>query len=176
MFKYLPGVQVVQREKHHFIYSLCCAVMIFIAYSIASAQIGLKIPQFHLKKEVTDSTGLKFSKPILPLRDWENLSDQYIDLNNEAKMLNIYNFISPNFIPKNPFEVDFRRTSGYVPRQVRDELNLIMNRPRDSAFIPILPVAFIALQLAGQYLLLQLKTEINAEDIKKAVKKVLKRK
>jgi predicted transcriptional regulator len=158
----------VQRKKHPIIYYLCGAIIIFINFSIASAQIGLKIPHYRIEKEGTESTGLQFSKPILPLRNWEDLSDTYIDLNNDAKILNIYNFISPNFMPKNPFALDLRQSSSYIPRQVRDELNLIMNRPRDSAFLPILPVAFIALQLAGQYLLVQLKTEISAIDIKKS--------
>jgi hypothetical protein len=40
-----------------------------------------------------------------------------------------------------------------------------MDRPRDSAFLPILPVAFIALQMAGKYLLIRHKTEITIENI-----------
>jgi hypothetical protein len=51
---------------------------------------------------------------------------------------------------------------------VRDELNLIMNRPRDNAFVPILPAALLALQLASQYLFVQRKTEITIQDIKNA--------
>jgi hypothetical protein len=51
---------------------------------------------------------------------------------------------------------------------VRDELNLIMNRPRDNAFLPILPVAFLAIQLASQYLIVQQKTEITVTDVKNA--------
>jgi len=58
-----------------------------------------------------------------------------------------------------------RGSSYYVPRMVRDELNLMMNRPRESAFMPILPAAFLALQLAGKYLLIQKKTEISTQDI-----------
>jgi hypothetical protein len=51
---------------------------------------------------------------------------------------------------------------------VRDELNLIMNRPRDNAFVPILPVAYLALQLASKYLIVQQKTEITVTDVKNA--------
>jgi hypothetical protein len=41
-----------------------------------------------------------------------------------------------------------------------------MRRPRDSAFLPILPVAFLALQLASQHFLISKKTEITMENIK----------
>jgi hypothetical protein len=60
-----------------------------------------------------------------------------------------------------PFKIDFRESSYYVPQVVRDELNMIMNRPRDSAFMPVLGVAWIAYQLASHTLELQQKSSID---------------
>lgn len=128
-------------------------------------QIGLKTPQPIISYSMSDSIDFGFPKPVLPLRDWHDQSYQYMELNFDKHSLNILQFISPGFIPDNPFLIDTRGSSLYVPRRVRDELNLIMNRPKDTAFVPILPVAYLVLQMASQYLLIQNKTEIRIEDI-----------
>jgi hypothetical protein len=118
-----------------------------------------------LTEQTPDTLRLQLSKPVLPLRNWHVFTDHYMEIEKSSPGLNVYDFISPDYIPRNPFELDLRGTSNYVPREVRDELNLIMNRPKDSAFLPILPVAFIALQMASQHLLLREKTEITLADI-----------
>ena len=72
----------------------------------------------------------------------------------------------PRIDIRNPFAIDTRTSSYYVPRQVRDELNLIMNRPRESAFMPVLGLAaFLASQIAENVLFISLKTSIDAENI-----------
>jgi hypothetical protein len=68
----------------------------------------------------------------------------------------------------NPFTIDYRESSCYVPVMVRDELNLIMNRPKDSAFVPILGVAWIAYQLASRYLEIRQKNIIDHQQLLKA--------
>jgi len=65
----------------------------------------------------------------------------------------------------NPFTIDTRESSYYVPVRVRDELNLIMNRPRDSAFLPVLGVAWIAYQLGSKYLEIRRKNTIDHEEL-----------
>ena len=57
-----------------------------------------------------------------------------------------------NIMPKNYYKIDYRSSSYYVPRMVKDELSLIMNRPKDKSFVPILGVAFLAAQLASKYI------------------------
>jgi hypothetical protein len=138
----------------------------FLLSSYTYGQIGVKLPLHFPGPQRADSLGVAFPSPLLPLRDWKNLSDQYLEVKNDDKIPDVYHYISPDYMPKNPFEIDLRQTSNYVPREVRDELNLMMNRPKDSAFLPILPVAFIALQLASQYLIIQSKTAITAENIR----------
>jgi hypothetical protein len=144
------------------------ARFVFLISSLTSVygQIGLKMQSPLLKEQFGDSAGVTFPKPVLPLHNWQILTDTYVEFGKTSTALNVYDYISPDYIPRNPFELDLRGTSNYVPRQVRDELNLMMNRPRDSAFLPILPVAFLALQLASQHLLISKKTEITAQDIK----------
>ncbi len=132
--------------------SLTCKKVIPILLALLTVgfgQVGLNVQPPVAKIQESDTLGLNFPMPILPLRNWQIISGEYIQMEKESDDLNIYDYISPDYIPRNPFELDLRRTSNYVPREVRDELNLIMNRPRDSAFLPILPVAFIALQLAS---------------------------
>jgi hypothetical protein len=68
----------------------------------------------------------------------------------------------------NPFTVDVRESSYYVPVRVRDELNLIMNRPRDCAFLPVLGVAWIAYQLGSRYLELRQKNTIDHTELLQA--------
>jgi hypothetical protein len=138
--------------------------LIIVSPTISFAQLGLQTPVYMIKTQ-SDSSNVSFPKPVLPLRNWQDHSDQYFELKHSDKELDISKYISPNIIPKDPFKMDMRGTSYYVPRMVRDELNLIMNRPRDNAFIPILPVAFLALQLASKYLIVQQKTEITVQDI-----------
>jgi hypothetical protein len=135
-----------------------------ISINTSSGQVGLKSPLYNVESD-SDSTGIVFPKPVLPLRNWFDPQDHFFDLTHTHTTLDINQFISPNIIPKDPFKLDMRGSSYYVPRMVRDELNLMMNRPRENAFVPILPVAFLALQLASQYLLIQLKTEITPQDI-----------
>jgi hypothetical protein len=69
----------------------------------------------------------------------------------------------------NPFSIDLRGSSYYVPTMVRDELNLIMNRPRDSAFMPVLGIAtWIAYQMASKYLPLQQNHSIGYDELVQA--------
>lgn len=132
------------------------------------SQVGLRTPIPYYDLSRSDSLQIIFPTPVVPMRDWDDTSDQFIQLENETGGLRIDQIISPNLMPDNPFGIDTRSNSHYVPRMVRDELNLIMNRPRDNAFVPILPVAYLALQLAGKYLIIKQKTEITADDINNA--------
>jgi hypothetical protein len=138
-----------------------------ITPTFSSAQIGIQPPVYDVNS-YSDSIRFSFPKPILPLRNWQDPIEQYFEIMHDDNKLDINHYISPNFIPKDPFKLDTRSSSYYVPRMVRDELNLIMNRPRDNAFLPILPVAFLAIQLASQYLIVQQKTEITVTDVKNA--------
>jgi hypothetical protein len=131
------------------------------------AQLGLKTPVYDIQA-ASDSSRVNFPKPLLPLRDWQDPSDHYFKLKHMGNKLDIYQYISPNAFSADPFKMDMRGSSYYVPQTVRDELNLIMNRPKDSAFIPILPAAFLALQLASKYLLVRKKTEITPQDVMSA--------
>ena len=65
----------------------------------------------------------------------------------------------------NPFTIDYRESSIYVPTMVRDELNLMMNRPKDSAFMPILGVAWLAYQLGSKYLEIQKKISVGRQEL-----------
>ncbi len=90
---------------------------------------------------------------------------QSLNLNyNDLNMKNRYNY-TPDHLRQSPFGVDTRYSSFYTPRLVRDELNLMMHRPRDSAFMPILGVAFIAIQMASKYLLVERELQIKTSNI-----------
>jgi len=148
------------------IYQFALVVIFTASISSAYAQVGLKMRVPYVEKQIGDTVNVAFPNPVLPLRNWQILTDQYMEVEKTSIGVNVYDYISPDYVPRNPFELDLRGSSNYVPREVRDELNLMMNRPKDSAFLPILPVAFLALQLASQYLIINKKTEITAEDIK----------
>jgi hypothetical protein len=149
------------------------AIVIILFICLASsnntiAQIGLQTPTYKATLH-SDTSNVRFPQPVLPLRDWYDRSDSYFRLKHEISELDISRYISvDNIVPSDPFKLDMRGSSYYVPRMVRDELNLIMNRPRESAFVPILPAAFLTLQLASKYLLVQKKTEITVQDVENA--------
>jgi hypothetical protein len=84
---------------------------------------------------------------------------------HEESSFSKYQFSPKTIFPKNPFYLDVRSSSNYVPIFVRDELNLIMNRPKDSAFMPVLGVAFLAAQMAAKYLLIQKQIAIKVENV-----------
>ena len=144
------------------------AIFVFISLvgsTFSNAQVGLQTPVLNLYPQ-PDSSKVGFPQPVLPLRNWQDYSDQYFELKHELNQIDINQYISlSNIVPGDPFKLDMRGSSYYVPRMVRDELNFIMNRPRESAFVPILPVAFLTLQLASKYLLVQKKTVISIEDV-----------
>jgi predicted transcriptional regulator len=148
-----------------FWYKMIFLLTFFLVSTAVHAQYGLRVPQPSHWKIKSDLLDIYFPDPVLPLYDWDHLNEHAIEVNNESEGIDINRYITPDYYPVNPFKVDLRYTSNYVPREVRNELNHIMDRPRDTAFLPILPVAFLALQLASKYLLIRGKTEITIENI-----------
>lgn len=113
-----------------------------------------------------DTTGAFSIAPnVLPLRNWSKFTYDDLHLNYPDLKPDLRNFYKQPVIPDNPFLVDMRGHPLYTPRFVTDELNMIMNRPKDTAFLPVLGVAFLAFQLAQQHLLIAAKTEITPRDI-----------
>jgi hypothetical protein len=70
-----------------------------------------------------------------------------------------------NVIPADPFKLDYRISSYYTPSLVRDEITNFMDRPSDRCFIPIMGMALFAARLAADYLIIQEKIKINADNI-----------
>ena len=94
-----------------------------------------------------------------------NLEYKFVPLNNN------YHY-TPDHLTSNPFGMDTRSSSFYTPRFIRDELNVMMSRPKDHAFVPVLGVAFIAAQMIGKYLLVERELQINPENILKCHKQI----
>jgi hypothetical protein len=66
----------------------------------------------------------------------------------------------------NPFVFDNRSNSYYVPRQIRDELNHMMNRPKTAdSMVPILAVPMIAAQIAANYIWVREKSKIKSSNL-----------
>jgi len=112
-----------------------------------------------------DSIYIPLKPQIIPLKDWHRFELQKLQIEYNKIELEHLNFISPEILPKQPWQLDMRSSSYYVPRMVRDKLNLIMNRPNETAFVPVLTVAFIALQMANQYLMVREKTQISSDNL-----------
>ena len=157
-----------KRNKRCFLFFYLLAVICGIFSGVSYGQIGMQVPSPALNTINADSNIFSFPKPILSLRNWQDPTNELIEIEHNSSHINIMDYITDPFINDNPFNRDMRSSSLYVPKTVRDELNLIMNRPRDSAFLPVLPIAFLALQMASKYLLIQSKTRIRWEDIKQS--------
>jgi hypothetical protein len=114
-----------------------------------------------------DSVIVPLQPKILPIKDWHKFESQKLELAYSKIEREHFKYIfrPSDIIPKNPFDLDYRGSSYYVPRRVRDELNLIMNRSREVISISVFNVAMIALQLAQKYLLVLPKVTIHADNI-----------
>ena len=133
-------------------------IFIISVYLLPNTLVG----QNTYHDSLSGSIGLKYG-PSLMLPEFTPSFDLNFKKDSAGELNEIHGF-SPRPID-NPFQLDMRSSSYYVPRQVRDELNLIMNRPRESAFVPVLGVAFLAFQLAQKYLFIQAKTTITSQDL-----------
>ena len=92
---------------------------------------------------------------------------QYQNFNvyyNRQVPKNRYNY-TPDHLHQNPFGPDIRYSSFYTTRLVSDELNTMMHRPKDNAFVPVLGVAYIAMQMVSKYLLVKSELRIKPENI-----------
>jgi hypothetical protein len=97
----------------------------------------------------------------------DNIFSPQINLKYPAKEITYYrNFYSPKItIPSNPLQLDYRISSSYVPVHVRNEITHIMDRPYDSNFVPLFGMALLAVKLASQFLIIQDKIRISADNI-----------
>lgn len=127
------------------------------------SQVGLS----HNLFKYSDSTKVKNNVKWKSLQELNNFNQFELSLKYYNNNYNFNNnrYHPINVMPKDPLKIDYRSGSYYVPRIVKDELNLIMNRPKDNSFVPILGVAFIAAQLASKYLFVQNMIKINNENI-----------
>ena len=138
--------------------------LIFLLFNNAIiAQVGLAHKMF----EYSDSTKTKNIVKWQNLKDWHNYNQTELSLKYYNKNSNFdKNRYHPSKVmPKDPFKLDYRSGSYYVPRMVKDELNLMMNRPKDNSFVPILGVAYIAAQLASKYVFVQDKLKISNKNV-----------
>lgn len=146
---------------------LICLFIILIPINFINAQIGLQPGTIGF----TDSTIAKNKIKWQDLKDWHNYNKSELSLKyyNKNSIFDNNRYHPSNVMPKESWNIDYRSGSYYVPQMVRDELNLIMNRPKDNAFVPILGVAFIAAQMASKYLFVQDKLKINQDNVINAI-------
>ena len=103
-------------------------------------------------------------KYLLPLSR-SDIQFQNFNLNYNNRLPESGYYYTPEHLHRNPFGPDTRYGSFYTTRLVRDELNTMMHRPKDNAFVPVLGVAYIAMQMASKYLLVKKELEIKPENI-----------
>jgi len=149
-------------RKQNCLYILAMLFTFLINNSVFS-QIGLSSKLF----EISDSTKAKNTVKWLNLKEWNNYNQANLSLKsyNSNDNFDKNRYHPSNVMPKSYFDLDYRSSSYYVPRMVKDELNLIMNRPKDSALMPIMGVAYIAAQLASKYIFVQEKLKISTENV-----------
>jgi len=149
------------KKKIYFFPLILLIYFVITTYSIAQIELTPKV------FELSDSTKAKNNIKWQNLNNWHNYNQTELSLKYFNKNNNIDNnrYHPSNVMPKDPFKLDYRSSSYYVPRMVKDELSLIMNRPKDNAFVPVLGVAFIAAQLAAKYVFVQDKLKISNENI-----------
>ena len=90
-----------------------------------------------------------------------------LKLNYPANDLSYFKnyYQSGNVIPSDPFQLDYRISSYYTPHLVRDEITNFMDRPSDRCFVPVMGMALFAAKLAADYLIIQQKVKITADNI-----------
>lgn len=81
-----------------------------------------------------------------------------------GRILPKINFFSGKYMTSDPFKLDYRESSYYIPNSVRDEIARGMNRPSPGSFVPVLGVAYLAARMALHYVTIQEKIRITAMD------------
>ena len=133
---------------------LILTIVLNLSMAQISGQDSVSIPKFSpLRRSFYD------------INDWNRQGHTSFDLRFQENVPQPLQFYTQPQMPVNQWEIDTRNSSYYTPRIVRDELNLIMNRPRETAFVPVLGAAYIAYQLAANYLIIKSKLVISATDI-----------
>ena len=75
------------------------------------------------------------------------------------------NYYDPKSVmPANPFYLDYRGGSYYVPRQVNNRIAQMMNRPSPDSFVPVFAIAMLAAKVALHYVNIEHKIRIEASD------------
>jgi len=67
-------------------------------------------------------------------------------------------------MPGNSLFLDTRSSSYYVPQQVGDKLNRIMNRPSSNEVVPVFAAAVLAASIASQYINIDYELKLIAAD------------
>ncbi len=80
-----------------------------------------------------------------------------------AKNKNAY-YDPRKVMPKNRLFLDTRSSSYYVPQQVGDKLNRIMNRPSSNEVAPVFTAAMLAASIASQYIKIDYELKLAAAD------------
>ena len=142
------------------------SLWIFLVFLIAitgRAQESLRLPNPFSKSDFNFTTIQRY----LPLYEFKADSIKKLSMRLDFNPARAHsNFYSPeNVLPAKSYQLDTRSSSYYVPRNVGDKLTDIMNRPRDTAFVPVLGAAFLAAQLAANYLWIEKKIELNKKDL-----------
>lgn len=103
-------------------------------------------------------------KYLLP-KSYSDIQFQNINIIYDHPLQENRYYYTPKHLQHNPFGPDTRYSSFYTTRLVSDELNMMMHRPKDNAFVPVLGVAFIAMQMVSKYLLVKNELQIKPENI-----------
>jgi hypothetical protein len=136
-------------------------VTVFVfGFSVLYAQLGLTLPGDTLKYSLYNFNSLH-------LKAQSMLTIEY--LTPEPFIIDPQKYTPSS----NPFVFDNRSNSYYVPRQIRDELNLIMNRPKTAdSMVPIIAIPLIAAQIAANYIWVQEKSKIRSKNILNAAEEM----
>ncbi len=156
-------------DSNRFLFLQICLLLILVAASAGILYAQPDQSRIDSTRILGDGLSSYFTSATL-LQRYETLNFDLHEVELKYPLNSYQSFLDRSLsnLKSNPFSVDLRESSYYVPVRVRDELNLIMNRPRDSAFLPVLGIAWIAYQLGSKYLEIQRINIIDHDELLRA--------
>ncbi len=125
-----------------------------------TARTGMPLQQAPADSVKRDTTKIKLIYlPVILLKD--STLRFNLEYSGEEKSPSLFPRIT---LPDNPLEIDPRGSSYYTPREVQDQLDMAMNRPRSESYVPVFALAAFAARLVEKQLNIRKLLERKAED------------
>ncbi len=139
----------------------CPVLFLLLVFAVHFLSAQIRNPGYTNTKTNTDSI---FWQPNYLILTGPDSSSLNIEMTAPSLPKNNAYYDPRKITPGNRLFLDTRSSSYYVPRQVGDKLNRIMNRPSSNEVAPVFAAAVLAASIASQYIKIDYELKLAAAD------------